>query len=69
MSDEVKSKNFIVEKFHEFRGEFRKIVWPDRPGLFKSTATVITISLIFGALITVMDFGFSLIFTNLVGLL
>ena len=70
MSDEkIARRNIFADKFYEFRGEFRKIVWPDRESLFKSTLTVITISLIFGALITVMDAVFSIIFTSLVSLL
>jgi preprotein translocase subunit SecE len=68
MSDEKRAlgKNVITEKYHEFRGEFRKIVWPDRASLIKSTITVITISLIFGALITLMDGVFSIMFTSFV---
>jgi preprotein translocase subunit SecE len=72
MSDEKKKdpnkKIFFVEKFQEFRAEFRKIVWPDRPTLIKHTITVITISLIFGALITLMDAIFGVLFTSFVQL-
>ena len=64
MSDE--KKNVILEKFYEYRGEFRKIVWPDRPALIKNTVTVIAISLIFGVLITLMDGMFGIIFTSFV---
>jgi preprotein translocase subunit SecE len=71
MSDEKKNESkkfFVVEKLQEFRAEFRKIVWPDRPTLIKHTITVITISLIFGALITLMDAIFGVLFTSFVQL-
>ena len=66
--NEPPKKNIVVEKFHEYRGEFRKIVWPDRPNLIKHTITVIAISLIFGAIITLMDAVFGVIFTSFVQL-
>ena len=78
MSDEPKKKkskkdevkpNPVAEKFKEFRGEFRKIVWPSRDDLIKHTITVIVISLIFGALIALMDGVFGMTFTTLVGML
>jgi preprotein translocase subunit SecE len=63
---EIKEKNFIQAKFSEYRAEFRKIVWPSRPELIKHTITTIVISLLFGALIAVMDGVLSLVFTTLV---
>jgi preprotein translocase subunit SecE len=72
MSDEPKKKkdarpNFFQEKFTEYRSEFRKIVWPSREQLIKHTITTIVISLIFGALITVLDGAFGVAFTSFVG--
>lgn len=48
--------------FAEVRAEFKKIVWPGRTELLKQTATVIVVSLMFGAVIFLMDaaFGFGL---------
>ena len=61
MSDD--KKNIILEKFYEYRGEFRKIVWPSRPELIKQTITVIVISLIFGAYIAMLDGAIGALFT------
>jgi len=59
-------KNFIVERFGEYRSEFRKIVWPSRELLLKHTITTIVISLIFGAFIALLDGMFSVIFNTAV---
>lgn len=68
MSEASKARpNLIVDKFNEFRAEFRKIVWPSREDLLKHTATVIVISLLFGTYIALMDGAFGVLFTSLVG--
>jgi preprotein translocase subunit SecE len=48
----IKKKSF----FKGLKGEFKKIIWPDRKTLAKQTITVIFVSLVVGALITVIDF-------------
>ena len=60
--DVPSGENVVNSKFHEYRAEFRKIVWPSRETLFKHTVTVIAVSFIFGAYIALMDgmFGFAL---------
>lgn len=50
----VKKKSF----FKGLKGEFKKIVWPDRTTLAKQTVTVIFVSLLVGAMITVIDLLF-----------
>lgn len=50
----VKKKSF----FKGLKGEFKKIVWPDRTTLAKQTVTVIFVSLLVGAIITVIDLLF-----------
>lgn len=52
-------KKSLMTAFREFRGEFKKIIWPARVELIKKTATVIVTSLSFGLLIFVMDTIFS----------
>ncbi|MDR1663765.1 MAG: preprotein translocase subunit SecE [Clostridiales bacterium] len=64
--EEKKGRNFIVEKFVEYRAEFRKIVWPSRPELIKHTITTIVISLIFGAFIALTDGVLGVTFTSIV---
>ena len=37
------------------KNEFSKIIWPTREALYKETAAVVTISVILGAVIAVLD--------------
>ena len=56
--------------FHQYKAEFRKIVWPSRETLLKHTVTVVIVSAIFGAYIAANDgvFGFLLRqFASLIG--
>ncbi|MCT4686257.1 preprotein translocase subunit SecE [Vallitalea sp.] len=50
----VKKKSF----FKGLKGEFKKIIWPDRTTLAKQTVTVLFVSLLVGAIITVIDLLF-----------
>ncbi|GMQ58042.1 hypothetical protein AN1V17_24370 [Vallitalea sediminicola] len=50
----VKKKSF----FKGLKGEFKKIIWPDRTTLAKQTVTVLFVSLVVGAIITVIDLLF-----------
>ena len=58
----------VRSTFYEYRGEFRKIVWPSRETLFKHTVTVIIVSLIFGAYIALLDGVFGAMFGQFVNL-
>lgn len=74
-TDEKKSKTKDEDKkslgdsFRDFRGEFRKIIWPNRSELTKKTLTVIITSLSFGLIIFVMDTIFSFGYTTFIDLL
>jgi preprotein translocase subunit SecE len=50
----VKKKSF----FKGLKGEFKKIIWPSKKILTKQTITVLFVSLVVGALITVIDLLF-----------
>ncbi len=39
------------------KAEFRKIVWTDRPTLIRQTIVVTVVTVILGALISIMDAG------------
>lgn len=41
--------------FQELKGEFRKIVWPDKKSLGKQSVAVIIIAIILGCLIAGID--------------
>ena len=54
-----------------FRGvktEFRKIIWPDRDTLLRQLVAVLSVAVIMGAIITVVDFGYQNLFDFLMGL-
>ncbi|MCL2202424.1 MAG: preprotein translocase subunit SecE [Defluviitaleaceae bacterium] len=53
---------------NEYRTEFRRIVWPSKPILFKHTVTVIAVSLLFGAYIALLDGIFSFGLRQFIGL-
>ena len=41
--------------FKGLKAEFNKIVWPDKNTLAKQTTAVVTVSVLLGAIITVID--------------
>jgi len=61
-SKKDKEGRSIAKWFHdkrvEFSTEFKRIVWPGREQLVKETVIVIAVSLLFGAYIMSLDFGF-----------
>ena len=60
--DEVKksSKKSLGDTLNDFKGEFKKIIWPSRQELVKKTITVLIACAIVGAIIIVFDYGFGL---------
>jgi len=60
--DKKGNKKSFSSLLAEYKGEFRKIVWPSKDDLVKQTTTVIVMSLIVGAIIfgvdQVFNFGF-----------
>ncbi|NLM13250.1 MAG: preprotein translocase subunit SecE [Epulopiscium sp.] len=49
----------MKEFFHQFKGEFKKIIWPNREDLIKQTTVVIVTSLVVAAVVFVMDVIYS----------
>lgn len=41
--------------FKGLKAEFRKVVWPDKKTLVKQTTAVVSVSVLLGALIAVID--------------
>lgn len=62
-------KKGLKTSFKEFRGEFKKIIWPNRSELTKKTITVVVTSLSFGLLIFAMDTVFSFGYRTFIDLL
>ena len=49
------------------KAEFAKIVWPTQEKLVKQTITVVSVSLVLGVLIAVLDWLFQLGLTRVLG--
>lgn len=57
-SGEMSEKSGKAQKTSWFKGlqaEFKKIVWPDKKTLVKQTTAVVSVSVLLGAVITVID--------------
>lgn len=55
----VRAGKAIARFFKDFRGEIKKITWPDVKTVLKSTGVVIAVILIIGIGIWIVDFGLS----------
>lgn len=58
MSDESKKKLDISACLNDFKGEYKRIIWPDFKSLCKQTYTVIITCFFFGAVIFLMDVAY-----------
>ena len=52
MSEKAQKKSW----FKGLKAEFNKIIWPDRKTLVKHTAAVVSVSVVLGAIIALVDF-------------
>lgn len=52
MSDKTQKQSW----FKGLQKEFKKIIWPDRMTIAKQTAAVVSVSVILGIIIAVVDF-------------
>lgn len=52
---ESKEKTHKTPFFKGIKAEFKKIIWPDKTTLAKQTAAVVSVSVIIGAIITIID--------------
>lgn len=56
MGDSAKTDKTIMTNFWKgVQSEFRKITWPDRDKLLKQSIAVVTISIVLGLIITLLD--------------
>lgn len=56
MEDTAKQRSGIGRFIREFKGEFKKIIWPSRKSLIRQTGTVLFITVIVGLIIAGYDF-------------
>ena len=59
MGDSAKSEGTskITKFWNGVKVEFKKITWPDKDALLKQSIAVVVISVVIGAIITILDFG------------
>ena len=55
MGDTVKEKKQKKSWFKGLMAEFNKIIWPDRKTLTKETIAVLVVSVLLGAIISIVD--------------
>ena len=54
-SPKTEKKSGLKDFFKGIKTEFKKISWPDKTTLLKQSVVVVTISIVLGLLITLMD--------------
>jgi len=54
-SPKTEKKSGMKDFFKGIKTEFKKISWPDKTTLLKQSVVVVTISIVLGLLITLMD--------------
>ena len=59
MGDSAKSEGTAkpVKFWEGVKSEFKKITWPAKDALLKQSVAVVIISVVVGAIITILDFG------------
>jgi len=57
-NEKNEKRRSIKDVFGDYRGEYKKIIWPTREVLIKETVTVVIVCLIFAAIITLLDLAF-----------
>lgn len=62
-------KPSFSETVADYKAEFKKIIWPNRSTIGKSTVTVIITSLLFGAIVFCMDAVYSTAYNLILGIL
>jgi len=55
MAKEKDTATFKRSYFTELKGEFRKIIWPDKKLLGKQSVAVITAAIVIGCMIAALD--------------
>jgi preprotein translocase subunit SecE len=56
MSEKAAKKAKKPSFFKGVKAEFKKITWPDKTSLMKQTVAVVSVSVVVGLVIAIMDF-------------
>ena len=57
MADSAKADKKAIKFLDGVKAEFKKISWPDKDALLKQSIAVVVVSVVVGAIITILDFG------------
>jgi preprotein translocase subunit SecE len=66
-AEKVKKPNAVQKWWRETIGELRKVVWPTRKEALRLTWIVIVVIVIMGAVLGLLDFGFTKLISLVVG--
>lgn len=55
MSGKAEKKQQKKSWFKGLQAEFKKVIWPDKNALVRQTTAVVSVSVLLGAIITVID--------------
>jgi len=66
-ADKVKKPTAVQKWWRETIGELRKVVWPTRKEALRLTWIVIVVIVIMGAVLGLLDFGFTKLISLVVG--
>ena len=61
-------KSVKTSRWKRIKAEFKKIIWPDKPTVFKKTVAVVVLSIILGVIIALLDTVFQYGINFLIGL-
>jgi preprotein translocase subunit SecE len=64
----IKLFNRIGSYLNEVKGELKKVTWPTKNDLQKTTLAVIVISIIFGIYLQVVDFSFRVLVEKVIAI-
>ncbi len=62
-----KEEAFKRSYFTELKGEFRKIIWPDKKLLGKQSVAVIIAAIVIGCIIAALDWGIQIGLNFIIG--
>lgn len=59
MADQIKKESKIKKFFKDYKSEFKKIVWPSKEETLRESGVVVVSIVVVGAVVMLLDLGFS----------
>lgn len=66
-NEKVKKENAVQKWWRETVGELHKVVWPTRHNALRLTWIVIIVMVVMGAVLGLLDFGFTKLISLILG--